>query len=184
MYGPCILSLPQCPKPFYVVVLRFWCLISGCDMKFRVLGTVLIAAGALFCGCTEDQKAPGDETNQPQNTETNIVPATLAAKSYTFTVTASQNFAEPFSSGYVIEFNTETSYFLHPTIETGESPTDSQGNYSYDPFSRVVHLAETTPNPGRTIELELTFISATSGTARLVGRNGERQDAVFVQTSP
>jgi hypothetical protein len=143
----------------------------------------LLLGVALACGCTEDQSSEETQPNQVENAQTNFVPTTLGGKSYTFTVTANQDFVEPFNSDYTIDFNSETSYTLHANAPNAQSP-DSQGNYTYDFRSGVIHFVETTPVTGRIIDAVLTFTSATTGTAHLTGRNGESQDAIFIQTTP
>jgi hypothetical protein len=156
-------------------------------MKTKVthlVGALLLTFAAFVVGCTDDQNSQDTEGNQVANAETNFIPTTLSGKSYTFTLTASQNFAEPFDSDYTIDFNSETSYTLHPNSRKNQAATDSQGNYSYDFRSGIVHFVETAPVSGRIIDAVLTFTSATTGTAHITGRNGESQDALFAQTAP
>jgi hypothetical protein len=148
------------------------------------IGALLLAVAAFGFGCNDEETSEQTEPNQVENTQTNFVPTTLAGKSYSFTVTASQNFAEPFSSDYTIDFNSDTSYTLHPNSQRTEAAEDSEGNYTYDFHSGIIHFVETRPVSGRVIDAVLTFTSATTGTAHLTGRNSESQDAIFIQTSP
>ena len=146
----------------------------------------LLLAGLWFClGCTEDEKAnSADPSAQTNTAPATLAPESLAGKSYTFTVTANQGFLQPFNAGYTIDFNSETSYTLHPTTQSNPPAPDRQGNYTYDPRTGVVHFAETAPDASRTIDGALTFTSPTAGTAHLTGRNGESQDTVFYQSAP
>ena len=146
---------------------------------------LLVAALWLCCGCTEEGNAnTSDPSAQTNNVPAALAPESLSGKSYTFTATANQGFIEPFNSGYTIDFNSETSYTLHPSGQNGQATPDRQGNYTYDARTGVVNFAETTPESGRTIEAVLTFTSPTAGTAHLTGRNGETQDVVFYQSAP
>jgi len=147
-----------------------------------VLAALALAVVTFICGCSEDQTADPNESNLTGNT--NYVPTSLGGKSYTFTVTSVHNFQEPFNADYTIDFNSDTGYTLHPTPQKNQSVTDHQGNYTYEPRSGVIHFVETSPTSGRTIDAVFTYTSATTGTAHLSGRNGEIEDAVFVQTSP
>ncbi len=145
----------------------------------------LPAAVWLCCSCTEDEKAkPADPAAQTNTAPEALAPSTLSGKSYTFTVTANQGFLQPLNSGYTIDFNSETSYTLHPTAQNNQATPDRQGNYTYDARTSVMNLAETAPEAGRTITAALTFTSPTAGTAHLTGRNGETQDAVYYQSAP
>src|SRR5262245_5668763 len=152
-------------------------------MKVRVahlIGALLVATMALlFLGCSEDQSSQDTDPNQANNAPTNFVPTSLAGRSYTFNVTATQGFAEPMNADYTIDFNSESSYTLHPNAQNRAVSHDSQGNYSYDYRNEVIHFAETSPLSGRIVDAALTFTSATTGSAHLTGRNGESQDAVF-----
>jgi hypothetical protein len=152
-------------------------------MKNRALCFLMLALGAAlsWSGCNGDEQFPNSGENGQNNSSTNA-PAKLAAKSYTFTVTADNSFAEEFSNEYTIDFQTETTYVLHPSQQNRPIP-DLTGNYSYDRRSGVVHLIESNPVQGRTVDMVLTFLSPTSGTAHLVGSNNETEDAVFVQTA-
>jgi hypothetical protein len=155
-------------------------------MKTRALwfGGLLVLA-CLLAGCTEDDRV--DDSSGPIRTNDftrNDAPPTLAGRSYTFSVTANQNFTEPFNSGYTIDFITDTSYILHPSVQENHPTPDRQGNYTYDPISRVIHFAESSPDSSRVFEAILTFTSPTAGTAHLTGRHGETQDTVFYQTTP
>lgn len=157
------------------------------DMKNGAvyLAGLLGAALWLLTGCSEDE--PQVDSNEPtasQNRVTNNAPASLSGKSYTFTVTGSQNFTEPFNSDYTIDFTTETTYILHPLGRNNQPTADRQGNYSYETRSGLIHFAETSPDSGRTFEAVLSFSAAEAGTAHLTGRNGESQDALFFQTAP
>src|SRR5437762_417110 len=144
---------------------------------------LLLAALWFCCGCTDQGNAnPADPAAQTNTALATLAPESLSGKSYTFTVTANQGFLEPFNSGYTIDFNSETSYTLHPTPQNGQSTPDRQGNYTYDPRMGIVHFAETAPESGRTIDAALTYTSPTAGTAHLTGRNGETQDVVFYQS--
>jgi len=69
-----------------------------------IISSLFVAVGALICGCSDDQNAERDQSapNAVENSVTNFVPATLSGRTYTFTVTASQNIA---SSGPVISNN-------------------------------------------------------------------------------
>ena len=155
-------------------------------MSQRALYLVLLAGLWLCFGCTEDQTS--NNSDEPGQTNTlaaaSYAPTTLAGKSYTFTVTANQGFNEPFNSGYTIDFNTETSYTLHPTAQNNQATPDRQGNYTYDARSGVLHLIETAPQSGTTVDAAFTFTSPTAGTAHLTGRNAESQDVVFYQSAP
>ena len=146
---------------------------------------LLLAAVWFCCGCTEQGNAnTADPSGQTNNTPAALAPESLSGKSYTFTVTSNQGFLEPFNSGYTIDFNSETSYTLHPAGQNGQATPDRQGNYTYDPRMGIVHFAETAPQSGRTIDAALTYTSPTAGTAHLTGRNGESQDVVFYQSAP
>ncbi len=141
---------------------------------------MLALCGAyVWSGCNEDEQFPN--TGESSNSSTNA-PASLAAKSYTFTMTANNSFAEEFNNEFTIDFQTETTYVLHPSQENRPIP-DLTGNYSYDRRSGLVNLIESSPVQGRTVEMAMTFLSPTSGTAHLVGSNNETEDAVFVQTA-
>src|SRR5678815_2503242 len=113
----------------------------------------LVALTLLAAGCFDDQKnADGDQQNEVQIVQTNFVPLTLAAKSYTFAATANRNFPEPLNSNYTIDFNSDTSYTLHPTLQSSGRPVDRQGSYTYDARSGITHFVETAPDSGRTID--------------------------------
>lgn len=146
---------------------------------------LLLAALWFCCGCTEEGNAnTADPAAQTNTAAAPLAPETLSGRSYTFTVTANEGFLEPFNSGYTIDFNTETSYTLHPAGQNGQATPDRQGNYTYEARSGVVHFVETAPESGRAIDAMLTFTSPTAGTAHLTGRNGESQDVLFYQSAP
>jgi len=152
------------------------------------LSGLLLTTVWFWAGCTEDDSFndPNQaiQTNQNNNFPTNQAPASLAGRTYTFTVTGNVNFPEPFNSGYTIDFISETSYVLHPSGQNNQKTPDRQGNYAYDAANGIVHFAETSPDSARVFEAVLTFISPTTGTAHLTGRDAESQDAVFLQTAP
>ena len=154
--------------------------------KTIVISILLAGVAALLWGCSDDQNAERDQTSQSgiENSATNFIPTTLSGKTYTFTVTASQNFAEPLNADFTIDFNSETSYTLHPSGQNRQRTPDRLGNYTYEWRSGLIHFIESTPESGRIIDAVLTFTSATTGSAHLTGRNGETQDAVFLQTAP
>jgi hypothetical protein len=138
-------------------------------------------ATVFFAGCSDDQSDFPNQSDTPQGTN---APASLSGRSYSFTVTSSQSFPEDFNSGYVIDFETPTTYTLHPAPQANRQPPDQQGNYTYDRRSGLVHLISITPVNGRLIQMVMTFTSPTSGAAHLTGPNGETQDVVFIQSLP
>ena len=140
------------------------------------LFSLLIASIWLGAGCTEEDYLSHSVTS------TNSQPVTLSGKSFTFTVTGNNRFPEGFNSGYTIDFQTSTSYVLHPTPMKKVAAHDEQGNYVYDARSRVVYFVESFPVAGRSFEGAFTFLSPESGTAHLTGRDGETQDMVFYQS--
>ena len=156
-------------------------------MRKIFIASVLIAAlAALICGCSDDQNSQSNQSSQTgiDNSATNFVPTALAGRSYTFTMTASQNFTEPLNSDFTVDFNSDTSYTLHPSGQNKQRATDRQGNYSYEFRSGFIHFVETTPDSGRIFDAVVTFTSATTGSAHFTGPSGQTQDAVFVQSAP
>jgi hypothetical protein len=145
---------------------------------------VLLAALGL-AGCSgDDQTDFGSGTDTPNTPQATNAPTSLSGRSYTFTVTANQSFSDEFNSGYVIDFQSETAYLLHPSPQNLRPLPDEQGNYSYDRRSGLVQLVSVTPVNGILVEMLMNFLSPTTGAAHLTGPNGASQDAVFIQTSP
>ena len=158
----------------------------GTKMR-KIIGSLLIGAlAALACGCSDDQNAERDQTSQNgiENSVTNFVPSTLLGRTYTFTVTGGQNFSEPLNAAFTIDFNSDTSYTLHPSGQNHQRTGDRNGNYTYEFRSGLIHFVEITPDSGRTFDAVLTFTSASTGSAHFCGPSGQTQDAVFVQSAP
>ena len=158
---------------------------AKCDVKYLMGVLLLFVALALGAGCGGDEQTDfpnqTDTPNTPQGTNT---PTSLDGRSYTFTVTANQSFADQFNSGYVINFETDSTYTLHPSAQNLRPLPDEQGNYTYDRRSGLVQLISVTPVNGIVIQMVMTFASPTTGSAHLTGPNGGAQDAVFIQSSP
>jgi hypothetical protein len=150
------------------------------------IALLMVGAAGLICGCTDDQTTPSDQANQNgiENGVTNFVPTSLSGKTQNFNVTGGQNVTPPLNFDFTIDFNSETSYTLHPSGQNRERGADHQGNYTYEYHSGLIHFVETTPESGRRMEAVLTFNSATSGSVHLTTPNGEAQDAIFVQIAP
>src|SRR5690242_14288848 len=93
----------------------------GCFMSEKCIlrtlaGIVALLAAIALAGCSGDEQTDfGNGTDTPNTPQATNAPATLSGRSYTFTVTANQSFADEFNSGYVIDFQSETAYLLHPS---------------------------------------------------------------------
>jgi hypothetical protein len=145
----------------------------------------LCALIAWCVGCGEDIPSTDDSNDsKTAHTQATNAPPTLSGISYSFTVTASHNFAEEFNSGYVIDFETPTTCTFHPSPQNNRQLADQQGNYSYDRRSGVVQLVSVSPATGQAIQVAMTFITPTTGSAHLTGPDGQTQDVVFVQIAP
>jgi hypothetical protein len=134
-----------------------------------------------FAGCgggddsTQANAGPGP-TNQPPNVSSNEI----AGKSFEFTVTMSHNFSEPEGAVYSLDFHADNTYTFHPSPQNREGQQLENGIFTYDPTTGAIHF--TRPDH-QDIDGTLTFIDATSGTAHLVGPEGEVEDATFMQSS-
>jgi len=145
---------------------------------------LLMASLALLAGCSDDQMDFSNQTDTPNTPQGTNAPVSLSMRSYSFTVTANQGFAQDFNSGYVVDFETPTTYTLHPAAQNGTQPPDQQGNYSYERRVGVIHLISSTPISGRVVDMAVAFTTPTTGSAHLTGALGETQDAIFMQVSP
>src|SRR5260221_8534286 len=72
-------------------------------------------------------------TNNVNNNTNQFVPASLEGKTFTFTVTSSQNFSEPAGSSFTVAF-TDSSHFTYtPSPENTSGTGPFTGTYTYDP---------------------------------------------------
>jgi hypothetical protein len=158
----------------------------GTKMRKTIAFLLIGALVALVCSCSDDQNTERDQPPQNgiENSVTNFVPSTLFGRTYTFTVTGAQNSSEPLNADFTIDFNSDTSYTLHPSGQNHQRIGDRNGNYTYEFRSGLIHFVEITPDSGRTFDAVLTFTSATTGSAHFNGPSGQTQDAVFVQSAP
>jgi len=149
------------------------------------LAFVFFTAILLIAGCSDDnQTDSNNQTDTPNTPQGTNAPVSLSTRSYSFTVTANQGFAQEFNSGYVVDFETPTTYTLHPAPQNGVQPPDEQGNYSYERRVGVIHLISSTPTNGRVVDMAVVFTTPTTGSAHLTGPHSETQDAIFMQVSP
>lgn len=150
---------------------------------FFLIPVFALAAWCVGCG-GDDVPSDFPNSQESSNPQVTNAPASLSSRTFSFIVTANQSFAEEFSTSYVIDFETPTTYTLHPSSQNNRQIQDEQGNYTYERVSGRIQLVSSTPVNGRVVDMQMNFITPTSGTAHLSGRNGETQDVVFNQISP
>ena len=92
----------------------------------------------------------------------------------------SHNFSEPEGAVYSLDFHTDNTYTFHPSPQNREGQQVENGSFTYDSDTGTIHF--TRPDH-QDIDGTLTFTDGTSGTAHLVGPEGEVEDSTFVQIS-
>ena len=138
-----------------------------------------VAAATLlaFCGCGGDNPSDGSNASAPtNNAATNA--NTLAGKTFQFTVTMSYNFSEPVGAVYTIDFHPDQGYTFHPSPQNHEGLNLENGTFTYDADTGLIHFSR--PDH-QDIDGQFTFSSPTGGTVRLMGPEGEIEEANFEQ---
>jgi hypothetical protein len=145
----------------------------------RLICCLGLAAAISFslAGCSDDSSSGNNTTSAPQsNTPEPTNSNTLAGKTLQFTVTGSQNFSEPVEAVYTIDFHTDQTYTFHPSPQNHEGTSPETGTFSFDAETGSIHFAR--PDH-QDIDGQFNFTSPNSGTAHLIGPEGETEDANF-----
>jgi len=150
--------------------------------KQTLFGCGLVLISLLWLvGCGGD--SGGGDSNSSGGTNVNnntnqLVPASLAGKTFTFTTTSSQNFSEPPGSTFTVAF-TDSSHFTYtPSSQNTSGAGPFTGTFTYDPNTATAVLSAS-GLPDTTVTFN--FTGPGTGTAHMTHSDGGTLDAQFTE---